>query len=367
MSKAEAKAVVEPVHGVDLKKVDKKHLAGVLTEHGVKVLSKATSADLVTSLVEHYRVNPPKMSSAPCGVCGGISDYDLKACPFCGLDDAETASGAEKPPIASVSAGTSIVKVTSTEVVKDDLKVSSSIKGVRELDEAVTEIQDLKSRYAASYWELGAKLAQIYTSDLWMLRVGEDGKSKYKAFEAFTLAELGINPQAAYKAMDISREYTRQQVLTWGKTRLGILLQVPEEARKAMLEEMEKAEESGKKAPSTRQLAEKAGQIKKETGYKVPTHAKDGRGGSQPGKKDGRPREEKITIASIMGRQKLKLYKKPATKKYEESELVEAKKLGDQPFAIEHLTNNVTRTYSILQTAAGHLQLVIETKRDAEE
>ena len=86
---------------IDLNKVNEKKIDHYLQQFGLKANGKIASK--VNALERHQRptteggtVDPANMS-APCDNCGGVSDYTLPECPFCGVGNDEDIPAAAKP------------------------------------------------------------------------------------------------------------------------------------------------------------------------------------------------------------------------------------------------------------------------------
>jgi len=357
MSKAEARVVKHETQEIDSKKVNREHLFRVLKELGVEI-NKKTPAALVAAYLTYTEVNSPKEPSDPCDNCHAVSDFAVfpTTCPVCGVGEDQGEEAKEETPKAKTESG--IV------LAKDDLVPASEVQTERELNEAVADFQRLQGDAIVSFWHLGVKLREIFEKKLWMLR-REDGKARYKSVEAFTIAELNLTPQGAYNMVECAKAYTEDQARALGKTKAVILLRIPESARQGMLEKVLEKELKGKKV-SKRELLAETSKIKKESGYKMPSHDEKGRGGSRPGKKDGpkaKSREEKITVASILGRVTLSMYRKPEGRSWAKDDLVPADKIGDEPVAIETMENGVEARYFVTKNDAGKLKLLIVRKR----
>lgn len=355
---SEAK-IGERVHGVDLGKVDTKHLAKQLKRLGVETAKGEGAKSLVTRLAAYYQQHPPKEMTDACEICGGESDYALQACPFCGLDDSDTASHSPDRSSKALAAR------PSNGEIDRDLRGASELKAERDLDERVDEVNALKGSVVVSHWHLGKKIAEIYDTDLWRMRTekGGDGKVKarWKTFDSFCHHELGMTPKNAHWLMDVSREFSEAQMRAFGPARLGLVLQLPEAAKEEALEELEERRREGKAMPK-RELEEKVRKIKKETGFKRP--GKGAHGGAREGA--GKPKSEKITVAQLVGRWTHVMYKKPATRKWEEKDLAKAKRVADAPFCVRELPNNCTETFHLSTDAEGHLKLTVEIRRNEE-
>jgi hypothetical protein len=351
------------------------------------------------ALFTHFEKTTAAKDAIVCDYCLGVSSPEAgDRCPYCGTDDAELQADAASESVAqSVPKGqdvptdepsekpakkTKAAKKSSTTVAAADKETTkeekdteahmdtthangaSTTKGlaktkgtsgkltVAELDKAVSEVERLKSAAAGSYWQLGRKILEVYTATLWKLRLTDDGKQRYKGFEAFCHHEFKMSHTHAYKLMDVAKKFSEEDVSRFGTTKLGLLLQAPPENQG----EIEKKIRSG---ASTKQVKEAVGKSRKEKGFKKP----GGKGRKQETKATGRA-PEKITIASIEGRKTVKLYAKPASmRNVDFNELKRAKKIGDIPFGRLELANDVVMYISI-QDHNGELVAVVDTRRE---
>lgn len=224
------------------------------------------------------------------------------------------------------------------------------------LNKAVAEVHALKGKGAGLIWELGVKVREIHDGQLWKARVGEDGTTAYKHWNAFCIAELGMTPTHAYSAMDVSKAFTRAHVEKWGISKLSLILKAPEEDQPRLLEESAK---HGK-----RQLADKVTKLRKEKG----------KGKRDTGRKpmpDGKARAPKagkdaIAVAALLDKNNTVLLWARPEKRGEEP-TKRAKKLGDTPVGWFDLANGVRQFFAVGQTTAGELVLKINFKRVDEE
>jgi len=257
--------------------------------------------------------------------CGGIADVQLEICPYCGDGGEEDSS-------------TAIVGVGTVAVQIDE----------RALDTSVARVQALKSESAGSLWELGSEIKKLHDTDLWKQRTTEKGAPKWRSWGQFCEAELGISPQYAYKLMDVAEVYSREQVRTLGATKLHITLQVPKEHRARLLAEAEK----GKSVSELRAEATTIGKVKRDTGRT----GKGGAGAHKPGSKKGGRKKEKITVAALVGRVEVPLYKGLTDQP--------ARALTDVPRGTERLLNGVTQVFVVTKDENGQWLLIVERVRE---
>lgn len=300
-------------------------------------------------------------------------------------DAAKKTKPAPKAPEPTAPVIDAVIEEQTTEKAKDDDAKSAALAkreekaklaraGEVELDAAVTEIRQLKSDVAHSYWELGKKLQEVYDRQLYKQRLDEEGKPgayKTSGFDAWVREEIGFTVASAYQIMDVAKHYSEQQVKAFGYAKLGMVLKAPEAAQaKILVEQVEK----GATWREVRAAVEKA-RVDNPTEHKP---ARDGtaRGSNTNGGRKpkvlavpGGPPPEKttkrdtITIASIPKRQKIAILAKPAKK----SDVpLPAKKLTDEPYFTLEFENDVVLKVTISQNAKGELQAICEAKRETE-
>jgi hypothetical protein len=275
----------------------------------------------VQAVAAHYRKATPRARLADCDTCGGISDVNEETCPFCGDGEVVGASG---PTMVHT-------------------RVMMPVLSVADLDAAVATVQKLKSESAGSLWELGTEIRRIYTTKLWTQRVDERGAPRYKAWSQFCDSELGISPTYAYKLTDVAEAYSREQVRLLGAAKLHVTLLVPKEHRDKLLN-------SALAGASVRQLnaaATKIGKKPRDTGRKGKG------GGAQAG---GGRKAEKITVAALIGRVEIPLFKGGTDKP--------ARALTDVPRGVERLMNGVSQVFVVTKNPDGQWVLVVERVRE---
>lgn len=359
---AKADKAAQVVAGVNTAKVNLDHLKGVLKQ--LKLPTTGTPAELVERAVAHFKKATPPERLANCDVCDGASDITLDACPFCATVEGDAAATesdvkpkaaakaakADKAPKAAAKAD----KPSSKALVKAAPTAVVVTTESQPLDAAVADVQRLKEASSVSAWQLGKRIRDVFEGQLWKLRVDADGKPRYKGFDAFVAHELGFTPTNAYKLMDLSKTFAEDDVRKFGTSKLGLLIEAPKEDQARIKEQIEKG-------ASKREVEREVRKAKKEKGHRRDT----GRKKTPAGTRKPAARAT-ITVANITGRKTVKLFKKPASRTQDPSEFVRAKKVGDLPWGKMELENDVTMYFSVQENAAGELQLVVETKREAE-
>jgi hypothetical protein len=165
-----------------------------------------------------------------------------------------------------------------------------------------------------------------------------------------------MSPPAAWKLMDVYKNYSADDVLKFGHGKLGLVLQAPEEVRPSLMKDVASGAtkreleakvqqaNAGKETIKTRQGVEK----------KLPKE-----GSAKPGRK---PSGNTITIANILGDQTVTLYKKESMKG-DKKDWIKAKRAADVPCAVTELENGVVQTFTVMDQGDGTWKLRISTKR----
>lgn len=333
-----------------------------------------SEAQKVARLATWYQTNTPKNRIADCGTCGGESDVEEPACPFCG--DGEVEDVAPEPVVpAGVSGkaaavverapepapalparalnGQSLVKVEkgATRVTPAPAPVEYVQPAITEeaLDAEVAAVRVLMASAADRLWELGWKLKNLFDTTLWTARKADDGvATRYRSWGQFCEAEFGISHGYSLKLMDVAREFTREQVKQIGASKLYITLQVPKgEARDRLL-----GMAPGASRKELQEAAAEEGKEKRETGRT----GKGGAGTHKPGGKTGGRKPEKITVAMLTTR--VELY--PLDQKGRKSRIKVASPLACE----ERMFNGVKQRVVVTNDEAGHLMVVVERVRE---
>ena len=189
---------------------------------------------------------------------------------------------------------------------------------------------------------LGFALLNIYEKKLYTQKTA-DGKPVYDSWTKFCSKEVGINPRYAYRLMDISIHFTKKDVAEVGVSKLNLIVRVPEEKRKALLEKAANTPRS----KLSKEVAKLAGNSTRKTG-------REGFRGT-PGTTAGQPRSTKLTIVRSEPRVVVGLFESDGTTPA--TEAVNAT-------GIEQCANSMVIHYSLMVDKEGRISLAIETRRE---
>lgn len=386
------------IAGVKLDKVHRSTLNAFLVEHevvkGAKAAESMDTDAAVKAAAQYMRQHVDAKELADCDVCGGTSDVNLPRCPFCGVgEDEPTATAAKpasapnttaaKPAATPNSNGKKEAPMASAKGSDDKGKASKgkSKKGepptkadalakpekaakvivveplpegvtVQALDKGVAEVQRLKGEAGVGMWALGRKIAELYDQQQWKARMTAESTPAYKSWNAFVVAELGMTAANAYSLMDVAKAFTADDVRAFGTTKLGLVLQAPEEKRPALLE--------AAKTHSTRDLQKKVQEAKPKDGKKRETGRKATPAGTGGGKAASK-KSDKIAVAALLKSATIPLFCKPERG---QEPAKPAKKIGDQPVGMLDLANGVRLYVALTEKADGTLALKAVFKRD---
>ena len=374
---------VEPSgdHKLNLEKIDERLVHEACARYGVDPGLEPLAAR-VTALQKAIKKATPEMNVADCSTCGGESDNRDSACPFCGDGEIDTTPAevvtkvepkpevkAATPKAATTKAATpkaatpkaaTKAEPAKTATTSGQVLVAVPKKGpaeavlakAPELDGAVAEVRRLKQQVVQDYWELGRAIFQIYDGKLHLLRRTEYGKPMYDSWSRFCAEELKMSPQHSYALMDVSVNFTRDDIAELGTTKLTPILRLPQSERAEMLKRA-KTLPASKVIEEVRRLA---GGKRRETGRKKV----EGQGRGRPKKAEVRAPKGGVTVAMMLGRVQVKLHARPKKKGDEEKR---AMKLADDPHGTLVLLNGVEQFFKVSSDAKGQLILIVETRR----
>lgn len=187
----------------------------------------------VARLKDHYEKLPDDQLS-DCSECGFGSPIDHAACDFCGHT-----GGAE----VILSPG--------------GLGLSSE-EAERKLDQAIARYAAAGRDMIGSGWDMGNAAREIRESKLYLARRGPRGEPLYRNFEEFCRRELNRSSMDVRRMIDVSSNFTRQEAVEVGTTKLGITLRIADPERRAPLLEMARDPDV-----TVRQLSEATSEVAK--------------------------------------------------------------------------------------------------------
>jgi hypothetical protein len=104
-----------------------------------------------------------------------------------------------------------------------------------DLDAAVERFAQHKGAFGDAYWQAAQELRRIVDSNLWKTRA-KDGSPVYTSWHQFVRCELGMSPESARNLLRVATEGSREEVERIGPTKLGLILQAPEDKREELKE-----------------------------------------------------------------------------------------------------------------------------------
>lgn len=388
------------IGGFIVDKIEGPRIRAFVRENGLELDTDVTDETLAVALVNYFRAEVPPQKQVRCDACLAISSEDLAACPFCGdegeLEAAEEApeaqpsepvvaeaeaevlaeepaKPAEKPAKAqkaakaskkAAAAAASANGSAALAVVNGNgaLAQTSGPASEQDLDAAVKNVKRLVAEPIAKFWELGQALLDINARQLWKLRV-KDGKPAFKSWDQFVHHELGISNTYAWNAIECAKKFESAEDIRrlGGVTKAVLVLKAAEPDRKAI-------EEKAAAGASKRELAADVSESRKKHGS--PNKSAQSRAGAKGAAakaqkhQASKPREERVSVASIMGSKTIKLYKQPESMKdVDWPPPKRATSIADQPFGRLEMANGLVQYFSLLKKD-GELVLKIVTRRE---
>jgi hypothetical protein len=255
--------------------------------------------------------------------------------------------------------------VTPPDIIQNDDPTAT----LQDLDEAVARMHLHASSASGSFYDLGNEMANTFARKLWTKRT-KAGAPAYTGWTQFCEAELPVSVGRSYQLMDVATKFDRPTFTGFGVAKLLQALRVPEEHRPAMLE-------ATKQGATLRELKERAVELQ---GGKTAPPRETGRGGfkgtpnaagrpvgkpsgklpappPEPAKRQPLPAAPSVTVHLVQERTKMPLFARPKNK---HDEPKPAKRLADDPWTIETLSNGVQVRYMVQVTRKGTLELVRE-------
>ncbi len=363
-------AVSDEEKAFDPSKVDARYMdAQALVLKANPYDKKKNPEGRARDLISFFRRTTKTEALVDCSHCSGPSPGVLESCPFCKF----AGDSAEEDPDALTRADsrpeptTAIVKVAPAKASFISGRASET-----DLDARVARITVLKTAGAVALWELGNELNRMKDEGLWMLRLNELGtKQRWNSFEAFCHAELLMTPGNARELMRTSRNYTRDLVTQFGTKKLLLALQAPPEDRKRLEEQIKAGaskrdiEKAVRSANATRETT-----VRSDTGNTVPKGGHKAMPAEERADTGNSKAQKKITVANIVGAQRVKLFKKASMdmKNPDPKAGTRAKKLGDVPWGWMQLQPGVVMQFTVVPSGAGgELELRVNTRRVEDE
>jgi len=337
----------------DIRKVDKKFLFKSAEGLGLKTSDVRGTAKVIAAEF----VKLPDSQLAECTECDGKFDakkFEGLPCPYCGGTDDEGASTDDSIIPAPPVNGSVVLAGARTE---------------KDLNAAVKRVHALQSEGGKNLWNLGKAIGQIYDEHLWKQRTNEEGKAIYKSFEQFVTKELRTSKQTAMWLMDVSKAFDEKLALEYGMTKLGHILQAPKEDRQLLLDQVaagatvreikdsareSRAAHGGRELP--RETDARGGRIGRRAKAVAATKSKK----TSAAKKTA-AKKDTITVAKLLGKFQVKLFKKPEKKGEEPT--TRARRLADKPWGQQTLENGVVITYIVNTSSAGEIFLSCNVER----
>lgn len=310
----------------------------MLREHYQQCFQKEPgkkSKQILLAEVSKYYIERAKegLGLAHCDVCGADTDYAFDSCPLCGSTEVDDSSAPEEGAKKKGKKKDSLVaadKPQETTYTENDLQV--------EVDAFWTLQQDVSK----NYWQIGKHLKNIFDKSLWRLQKSADGLPQFTSFDQFVKSVFGWSKAHAYKAIGVCETYTLEQINTIGRSKLGLMLQLPDEERAKLLESGDAKKKS---------LSELRGAIGTE---------------EDANKKEAAATKKKIvdgtTIVFEGSSHVVKLFAKKQPEDASEP-TARAKEIDDRPWGKIVSENGVEVVVVLKRGAQGNLELHMETLR----
>jgi hypothetical protein len=347
------------VHHIEIAELDVLLIRKTLTELGLAG-GGATEA-LVTRLATHYGAEG--VGLAWCDHCGGGSDPDLDACPFCGHDDSDVIGDEDDDDeedlemselngaaasVATQATPPSKAKPAKVKSIALAKPVEAQLVTNDDFNQAVDRVHAELASARASAWKIGIELKPIYDADLWRM-----SKKKYKGFHEFVKQEFNLSKEHAFNCIRAAAYFTEQQIRDIGVTKLSLVVR-GELGSGALRKGAGPAD-----AKAVEKVQKKAKEVKKKTLVQVKKETKDAGTGGKRGRKST------VTVIKVGDKEQTWLYASPLNEE-EKKKPRKAKTLADKPWGQIVYDNGVSQWFRIRETANG-LQLTTVTKRIDEE
>lgn len=185
-----------------------------LEREGLTVIG--ASEERVERLKAHYEERP-QHELADCSECGFASPAEEPACAFCGHADGEDSAA--------------IVEALPVDL--GDVEEAE-----HRLDQAIARYASAGRDMVGSGWDMGNAAREIRESKLYLARRALKGEPLYRNFEEFCRRELHRSSMDVRRMIDVASNFTRQEAVEVGTTKLGITLRIADLQKRAPLLEM---------------------------------------------------------------------------------------------------------------------------------
>lgn len=296
-------------------------------------LNLGEKVQIITRFVERT-VKKDKLVVCDPG-CGGVFSGEWRECPYCGAIDDSVPEN-------------KIAVLTADIVLEDEIR----------LDEALDELEDIRKRSAATQWEFCCKVKSIYEEMRGNRRLFECRKlpnSKKYSWSEFCQKELHISPNTSYFYMDIARYYNKDKFEEIGVSKLSVILRLPPDEQAAMM--------SASKGKSYRELRDEVrkrlpgGTARVTEGRQFDrSNLSKSAMGAHFEKKVAK--DKNVSVIYEKASTTIKLFAKASGKQIvnkvnNDDAFKPAKKLADQPWAIEISENGVEIHYRVFAGQDG--------------
>lgn len=328
---------------------------------------------LAERLIALFQSDPEVAQHVICDECELRSPARGATCPFCGTGDKPEhveeipaavvpfMNGSASAPVTFVPEEQTQVKVVRSKRPKAEspVIVTEGTMAPAEpdpFDVAVHELRVFRSGLQRGWWLLGRKLAEVEWSGVWKLRTTGAGTPTYKKFEDFCMKEVGFTGETVKNAIDISKRFSEEEVLSLGPSKLLLVLRAPTADGGAALLDKAKA------GASLREMgADLKAQKEANAEENGPGRAPVRETGRSPGG-GGTPREQtRITALWVLN----KTYKADLlVKKGKEQVAAKKKDVEQKPSAILEMNGTTSLLITVMEKATdGTLVVTVKPIR----
>jgi len=223
-----------------MKKVEIDLVKAVLVREGLPI--SGDPEELTGRLKKHF-ASYPDHEMSDCSECGNGSPADDPACAFCGHS----------------GDGDGSTLVTLPGVSEAVTSLGDRAEAERRLDAAIGRYGSANREMVGSGWDMGNAIREIRDGKLYLARRGAGDQPVHRNFEEFCRRELKTNAGHVNRMIAVAENYTREQALAIGTTKLGLVLKVFDEEKRAPLLEM-----ASRPEVTVKQLAEATRQAVKD-------------------------------------------------------------------------------------------------------